>query len=231
MAREPTAGAPAPPGLPAQPRPASAKSKETAPDKDRARQSSELIIYTGHIGLLVEADAYARTIDAAVDAVVALGGYVAKQDNQSVTVRVPSARFRDGMREMEKLGEVQSRNVEAQDVSEEVHDLDVRLKSLQATRKRLEEFLQRANNITEILQVEEQLGRVNGEIDKVEGRMRFLQTRAAMSTITLSLQPKPKEQPLKQVETPPPPPPARTLALPIKWLPTVGLDRLLQLTK
>ncbi len=218
------------PAAPAIPGPGAAKGKEVASDKTvEQADRAELIIYTGNLSLLVDQPEFGKTLDSAIDTVAGMGGYVAKQDNQSVTVRVPSARFRDAMRELEKLGEVQSRNVEAQDVTEEAHDLEVRLTSLKATRKRLEEFLQRAANIAEVLQVEGELARVSGEIDKVEGRMRFLQSRAAMSTITVSLLPKPKQEPLKQVETPPPPPPPHTLALPIDWLSSVGIDRLLQL--
>ncbi len=219
------------PGMPGS---GAAKAKEVASDKTKgdAFRANDLIVFTGTIAMLVEEAAIATTIDAASDAAASLGGYVQKQDGHSVTVRVPSARFRDAMRELEKLGQVEDRSVTAQDVTEEAHDLEVRLKSLFATRKRLEEFLQRANNIAEVLSVEEQLARVSTEIDRIEGRMRFLQAQAAMSTITLALRPIPRPTLVEQpAPPPPPPPPARTLPLPSGWLSTLGVDRLLQLSE
>ena len=69
----------------------------------------------------------------------------------------------------------------ADDVSEEFHDLEVRLGNLRATRTRLQEFLGRATGINDMLTVEKELERVALEIDHIEGRLEFLRTRAAMS--------------------------------------------------
>jgi hypothetical protein len=236
-----SAGAPAdearaaPPGGIAQPESAPArtssapsKGKEVQSDKQNDAGRAELIIYTGFLSEQVDKESFAKTLDAATDIAAAMGGYVAKQNNESVQLRVPSARFRDAMRELEKLGEVQTRNVEAQDVTEEAHDLDVRLQSLKAARKRIEDLMARAANMSEVLQIQAELAKVTGEIDRIEGRLRFLQAHAAMSTITLSLTAKAKSEPLKQIDPPPPPPP-RTVALPIEWLPELGIDRLLKL--
>jgi hypothetical protein len=195
-------------------------------DADEALDGDAMLIFDGQVHMQV--DAVAKSIDAVVDVAVAAGGYVAQQDDRSVTVRVPSKRFRDAMREMEAVGEVTHRGVQAADVSEEFHDLGVRLKSLMATRARLEQFLGRASNIEEVLRVEQELSRLNGEIDRIQGRMRFLEARASFSTITVSLEAKP-EAPKKIVEAPPPPPAAQTIALPIDWLPSVGIEQLLRL--
>jgi hypothetical protein len=126
---------------------------------------------------------------------------------------------------MEKLGDVLHRSVTADDVSEQYSDLEVRLVNLKATRQRLQEFLARAQNMAEALQVEHELERVAGEIEQIEGKMRFLRSRAAFSLVTVSVAPRPK---VKVVETPPPPPP-RDVDLPIEWLSRVGLGRLLNL--
>jgi len=197
--------------------------------KAAATTIAQMLIYTAQLRLLVDPKKYAERIDAVVDIAVAMGGYISRQDNQNVTVRVPSARFRDALKEMEKLGQVTQRDIQVQDVSEEFHDLGVRLKSLKATQQRLQDFLKRAKNIQEVLRIEQELSRLNGEIDRIEGRMRFLSARAAFSTITVSFQPKPKDQIAVDPEDPPPPPPPQSIPLPIKWLSAIGLDQLLQL--
>jgi hypothetical protein len=203
----------------------SAKEPKSGDDK---LVGDALLIFTGTLSMQVDQKLFGDTIDQVVDAAAELGGYVAEQTNQSVTVRVPSKSFRSAMRSIEKLGEVTNRGVQAEDVSEEYNDLEVRLKSLRATRDRLEEFLARAKNIQEVLQVEEQLSRLNGEIDRIEGRMRFLAKRAAFSTITVSLQPKPSNVVIAEKSEPKAGKP-KTLPLPIDWLGSMGLNHLLDL--
>lgn len=206
-----------------------AKEPADAGSKAAATPIAQMLIYTAQLQVLVNPKKYAERIDAVVDIAVAMGGYISRQDNQSVTVRVPSGRFRDALKEMEKLGQVTHREIQAQDVSEEFHDLGIRLKSLKATQQRLQDFLKRAKNIQEVLRIEQELSRLNGEIDRIEGRMRYLSARAAFSTITVSFQPKPKDQIAVDPEDPPPPPPPRSIPLPIGWLSAIGLDQLLQL--
>lgn len=213
------------------PRTASAaQAKELDPEaaKAPAPDTMQMLIYEAQLHVEVAKDVFAKSIDRVVDVAVSLGGYVASHDNQQVQVRVPSARFRDALKEIEKLGEVATRTVQVQDVSEEYNDLAVRLKSLRATRDRLEQFLARAKDIQEVLAVERELSRLNGEIDRIEGRMRFLASRAAFSTITVVFQPKAEHQVVVDPTDQPPPPP-QTIVLPIEWLRKVGLDRLLDL--
>ncbi|MBW2524076.1 MAG: DUF4349 domain-containing protein [Deltaproteobacteria bacterium] len=199
-------------------------------ESKRAPTVAQMLIYTAQLRLQVVQKEFPQTIDRVVDIAVALGGYIAQHDNASVQVRVPSPRFRDALKQMEKLGKVTHRAVQAQDVTEEYHDLSVRLKSLRATRDRLEQFLNRAKNIQEVLAVEKELNRLNSEIDRIEGRMRFLASRAAFSTITVALEPKPEKVVVVDEDgPPPPPPPPQTLRLPIEWLSRVGLDQLLNL--
>jgi hypothetical protein len=206
-----------------------AKEPATKGAKLTSAPIAQMLIFTGQLRVMVKPSQYAQRIDAVVDIATAMGGYISRHDNQNVTVRVPSGRFRDALKEMEKLGEVTHREIQAQDVSEEFHDLKVRLKSLRATQQRLEDFLKRAKNIQEVLRIEKELSRLNGEIDRIEGRMRYLSARATFSTITVSFQPKPKDQIAIDPDDPPPPPPPRSIPLPIDWLSRVGLDQLLQL--
>lgn len=210
----------------------STRAKEGDPSALKQTQPSvaQMLIYTAQLRVQVLQKTFPQTIDTIVDIAVGKGGYLAKHDNATVQVRVPSVRFRETLKEIEQLGKVTHRAVQAQDVTEEYHDLSVRLKSLRATRDRLEQFLGRAKNIQEVLSVEKELGRINAEIDRVEGRMRFLASKAAFSTITVALEPKPETVIARDSdEDAPPPPPPRTLPLPIEWLARVGLDHLLQL--
>jgi hypothetical protein len=210
-------------------KPADTKSAKNAGPTTRA----PVIIYQGDLRMLTDEEAIPKTIDRIIDVAESVGGHIASRKDQSVQIKVPSASFRDAMTKIEALGGVVSRSVAADDVSEEFHDLEVRLVNLRATRARLQEFLAKAPGINDMLTVERELERVAQEIDKGEGRLEFLRTRAAMSAITVALTPKPKPiQPIVADKTPPPPPPGlRTVDLPIPWLGEIGIDPLLTLKK
>lgn len=225
-------GAPAVPAKPAAPPSAQQKpgQKTDGPsDQSQEKPVAPLLIYTGNVGMEVpEPAAVPTTIDKVIDLAESFGGYLAARTDNSVVVRVPSRHFRDTMTALEKLGDVKRRSVNAEDVSEQYHDLEVRLANLKTVQKRLQDFLARAANVNEALQVEHELERVGQEIDRIEGRMRFLKARATFSTITVDLTAKPKQQ-VVVAQGPPPPPPPRTADLPIDWLSRIGLETLLTL--
>ncbi|MBI5517624.1 MAG: DUF4349 domain-containing protein [Deltaproteobacteria bacterium] len=193
-----------------------------------ANTPAPMLIYTAEVEMQVPAAEMPATLDHVIETAVALGGYLARRTDTSVQVRVPSARFREGLGRVERLGEVLHRNVSADDVSEEYRDLEVRLQNLRAVRRRLEEFLTRAGTMQEALTVERELERVTREIDQLEGRLRFLGARVAFSLVTVNLHPRP----LVALPPPLPPPlvpPRRLPSLPVDWLQELGLDRLLNI--
>jgi vacuolar-type H+-ATPase subunit D/Vma8 len=184
-----------------------------------------LLIYVGDLQMQVDEAETASTLDRVIDVAEALGGYLAGRKDTSVQVRVPSLRFRESLVKIEKLGDVLHRSVTADDVSEQYSDLEVRLINLKATRQRLQDFLARAGTMADMLTVAHELDKVAAEIEQIEGKMRYLRSRAAFSLITVAVSPRPKQL-VKIVETPPPP---RDVELPIEWLSRVGVGRLLDL--
>ncbi len=191
----------------------------------QAAQPAPMLLYTADVHMTAERAEITPLLDRITDLAYSLGGYLVQRSNNMVRVRVPSARFREGLGRVEGLGEVLQRSINADDVSEEFHDLQVRLANLQAVRARLEQFLARASNVAEALQVERELERVAGEIDRIQGRMRFLSSRAAFSLVTVQVTPRPTI-PLPVAS---PTPPRRLLNLPVPWLDRLGLGNLLQM--
>lgn len=191
----------------------------------------QMLVFNGALSLAVAPDTIPAGIDAAVQLAVDAGGYIAQQTDTSLTLRVPSRRFRRLMKGLEGLGQVRSRSVQTLDVSEEFHDLKVRLENLQSTRTRIQKLLGQAKDLTEILVVEKELERVSAEIDAIEGRLRFLSSQAAFSTVTMAFQELPREVVIVQPdETPPPPPlppPVRLLDASATWVGEVDVHRLL----
>lgn len=186
--------------------------------------STSMIIYTAQ--LQAEVEHVPAAIDAIIEAVTAQGGFLANRTDSSVTVRVPVGRFRESLGRIEALGTVLHREVQAEDISESFHDLDVRLQNLRSVQTRLQQFLARAANVNDALAVERELERVGGQIDEIEGRMRFLSNRAAFSTITTILTARPQVGPVRAAN-PAPLQPLPEMNLPFEVLEQLGLPRLL----
>jgi len=105
----------------------------------------------------------------------------------SITIRVPQEGFLDVVEEIKKLGTVESTSISGEDVTEEYIDLDARLRNLQRQEERLLEILDNATTVEDILKVEEHLGRVRGEIERIQGRLRYLDNLVTLATITVEL--------------------------------------------
>ena len=180
--------------------------------------ASAHVIYTGGVTMLEEPDKVPALIDAIIDLAEGQGGRLQGRRDDGVTIRVPSAVFRETMSKIDRLGVVTQRSVTAEDVSEEVHDAEVRLANLQATRKRLQELFAKANDIPTTLTIERELERVSQEIDRIEGRLRFLQARAALSTIDVKIAAKPKPVVAAAGDPTPAKPLPHGIKLPISWL-------------
>jgi hypothetical protein len=224
----PSPGSVAPSTAPAVPSVPAAKQAKTTKDEPKIEDGQKpLLIYQGALGLEVPKNDFPATLEKAIDVAESLGGFILTRSDTSVELRVPSGEFRNATRELGKLGSVTRRSVSTQDVSEEFHDLGVRLKNLESVRNRLEQLLNRTANVDEALRVGKELEAVAGQIDQIKGRMQFLKARATYSLITLTLTPKPESATVVAKDTTPPP--ARPARMPVGWLKKVGLDGLLDL--
>ena len=126
-----------------------------------------------------------------------VGGYVANTMVQAGTtqyrqamleVKVPAARFDDLVDGLGPLGKVESVNVTAEDVGEEFVDVSARVTNSRRLESRLIDLLgTRTGRLQDVLAVERELARVREEIERYEGRLRYLRSRAAMSTLTITV--------------------------------------------
>ncbi|MDI3286238.1 DUF4349 domain-containing protein [Polyangium sp. 15x6] len=190
--------------------------KQLEGDGTVAVMRAPMLVYTARVNMAVyevksslgEVESLARS----------LGGFLARRNDQSITIRVPAARFDEAIRRIEKLGDMLSRDVQVEDVTEEYHDTEIRLKNARAVRERLEQLLAKATKVEESIQIEKELERVAETIDRLEGRMKFLRDRAAFSTITVTFQPQSSAELGK-----------RRFNLPVPWIYELGLGRLLSL--
>ncbi len=124
-----------------------------------------------------------------------LGGYVANTAMQTgrgqlrsatLEVKIPAARFDEALGGLAPIGKLESVNVSAEDVGEEFTDATARMANARRLENRLIELIAtRTGKLKDVLDVEQELARVREEIERYEGRLRYLQAHAALSTLTV----------------------------------------------
>jgi hypothetical protein len=141
------------------------------------------------------------SLEIAVTAVRALaqrlGGYVGNTSMETgntavrsatIELKIPAARFDEALGGLAPIGEVESVMSNAQDVGEEYVDVTARVSNAKRLEERLVALLaNRTGKLEDVLAVERELARVREEIERFEGRLRYLKTRVDVSTLTITV--------------------------------------------
>lgn len=169
-----------------------------------------LIIRTGSITVTVDdTREVLETVEEHIESMASDGAFVVSSNVYggttdvspyiSISIRVPAERFDETMQFLTDLaveGTTPTMSQSGQDVTEEYVDLASRLESLEAARDRLQEIMANAQTTEELLLAESQLTQREAEIESIKGRMQFLSQSAALSNITIELQPYVLSQPV-----------------------------------
>ncbi len=123
-----------------------------------------------------------------------MGGWVVSSKRTEkyrgvVSIRVPAAQVEDALRTLRRLAlEVKAEVSTSQDVSDEFVDIQSRIRNLQATQAQLLKLLERPGPLKDILDIQREVTKVQEEIERLQGRSRFLQETGAYSLINVSVQ-------------------------------------------
>ena len=126
-----------------------------------------------------------------------LGGYVANSmisggrdqiRSATLELKIPAQRYDQAVSGLGGIGKVESVNTNVEDVGEEYVDVTARVTNAKRLEERLVALLAtRTGRLEDVLAVERELARVREEIERYEGRLRFLRTRAAVSTLSVTV--------------------------------------------
>ena len=148
------------------------------------------IVYTGSLDLLVEdldgALAKGRT------AVLATGGYVGASDESRngdvetavITYRIPATRWEDALSGLRGIAkEVLAEKTQAAEVGGQIVDLEARLRNLRASEQVLVGIAQGTGKVTDLLEVQQRISDVRGQIEQLDGQRAALVDQAAYGTL------------------------------------------------
>ena len=157
--------------------------------------ASSMVIRTGNAS--VEVDSLEPAMDALRRLAQRVGGFVGSSTIQSgreqlrqatMEIKVPAARFDELTGGLAPLGRVEFVNVSAEDVGEEFVDLTARVANSRRLEERLIDLLgSRTGRLQDVLAVERELARVREEIERQEGRLRYLKSRVSLSTLSVTV--------------------------------------------
>jgi hypothetical protein len=157
----------------------------------QADAASAMIIRTG--SATIKVDSLELAVARLRSLAQSLGGYVGNTSIQtgqdqmrsaSVEIKVPSSRWGQLLAGIKPIGVLEQQDESAQDVGEEFVDMQARMANARRLEERLITLLaNRTGKLSDVLAVERELARVREEIERYEGRMRYLKTRSAISTM------------------------------------------------
>jgi hypothetical protein len=126
-----------------------------------------------------------------------VGGYIANSSvsggrdqirQATLEVKIPASKYDQAVGDLSTIGKVETVNSTAEDVGEEYVDVTARVNNARRLEERLITLLStRTGKLDEVLRVERELARVREEIERYEGRLRFLGARVATSTLTITV--------------------------------------------
>jgi anti-sigma factor RsiW len=167
-----------------------------APDAPEGTQSAAPLIARSVTFVIVAKDVAATR--PALDAILAkYHGYASEMDvntpaddapSLKASLHIPVANLAASMKDLRGLGQVASESESGEDVTQQHEDLDQRLKTARDTEDRLRTILQqRTGTVSDVLQVEEEIARVRGDIESMEAEQTALEHRVDFASIDLSI--------------------------------------------
>ena len=105
-----------------------------------------------------------------------------------LVVRIPENRFGSALDQIRGLTtDLTEEKVSGQDVTEEFIDLEARIRTQKALEAQFLQIMRQTGKIVDALEVQRQIAEVRSDIERLEGRKRFLENRSALSTITVNI--------------------------------------------
>lgn len=154
--------------------------------------------------LTLEADDPSKAVQRVASVAESRGGFVVTSESRqqggsrgsqgyevfTVEMRIPASQFDAALAEIRAAaGSVTAERITGKDVTEEYIDLEARLRTQRALETQLMEIMKGADAVEDAIAVQRELTNVRTEIERLEGRRRFLENQSSLSTVSVTIQP------------------------------------------
>ncbi len=157
---------------------------------------NQSIIYTANLTLRVKNVDVVTT--QATNDVAAVGGYIANEQDTSQTgpgtlgqvtleLKVPVAGYHQVLAQLAGLGKHLSFSQQAQDVTQQVADVNSRVASAEAAIKQLRQLLTRAGNVGQLLSVQNEINVQESNLESLLAQQQSLAHETTYATVNLTL--------------------------------------------
>jgi Domain of unknown function (DUF4349) len=163
---------------------------------DRLPQMPSTVIKTGRLSIRLGHGDLGKAVRRASLVVDRYGGYISSSDissgrheSSAIVLRVPADRFDQAMTDLSGpgIGMVRSEQVSGEDVGQQLVDLSARARNLRAQSRALIRLMNQAVTVSDTIKIQNELFDIQGQIEELDGRLRYLHDQADMSTITMLL--------------------------------------------
>ena len=159
-------------------------------------QMPSTVIKTGRLSIRLGHGDLGKAVDRATLVVARYGGFISssnissgRHESSTIVLRVPADRFDQAMSDLSGpgIGSVRSQQVSGEDVGQQFVDLSARARNLRAQSRALIRLMNQAVTVSDTIKIQNELFDIQGQIEELEGRLRYLHDQADMSTITMLL--------------------------------------------
>ena len=171
---------------------AGAKGGTTVLARGRPAATDRAIAYVGEVR--VQVDDVTAASASAITQVAGAGGMLSAQQSSldedataSLTFKVPPGQFARLLTTLGRLGRPLGQTVTSEDVTEQLVDLESRLRTAKASADRVRALLGRAGNLAEVVSLEREVANREAEVESMQARLRSLDGRVEDATLTLVL--------------------------------------------
>jgi hypothetical protein len=125
-------------------------------------------------------------------------GDEARASSATITIRVPAARLDEALARLKNgVGRIESEAISGQDVTNQFIDLTSRVNNLRAAEEQLQIIMDEARRVDDVLTVYNELVRVRGEIESIQGQLNYYAEAASYASIALTLRATPVTAPVE----------------------------------
>jgi hypothetical protein len=178
--------------------PGQAPQRASLRSHDGLPQMPSTVIKTGRLSIRLGHGDLGKAVDRANLVVTRYGGFISssnissgKHESSTIVLRVPADRFDQAMIDLSGpgIGSVRSQQQSGEDVGQQLVDLSARARNLRAQSRALIRLMNQAVTVGDTIKIQNELFDIQGQIEELDGRLRYLHDQADMSTITMLLAP------------------------------------------